>query len=400
MAGRHLSIYLLKEILGKSYFYNNVKIHSSMKVVQLSSVHYVFDNRIFNKITKSLVNNGYDVDLLIQHTKDEVVEGVNIIALPKVTGKLPRLFKVLPVLFKKVLDYPPKTIFHFHDPELIPVGLVLKFFGYKVIYDIHEDVITDIEQKNYLNPLQKKITNLVLKQLEKEAHKKLITIIAEKYYVERFPDAIEVLNYPILSWAKDFVVERGSPNQVLYTGSITEDRGAYIHVGILNYMDENELSGINLIGSCNPDLYEKLIESVGEDKSRLFMNGDGKSVPFKSIIESYSNTDWIAGLAIFPKTKHYSRKRLTKLFEYMAAGLPIIYTDFSAWKNFLEPLNVGIAVNPEDSIAIKEAIMRLKKEDTIRMQMSKNGKKAVSIKYNWAKEEEKLLTLYNNLTTA
>ncbi|MBO6621882.1 MAG: glycosyltransferase [Balneola sp.] len=371
-----------------------------MKVVQLSSVHYVFDNRIFNKISKSLVNHGYDVDLLIQHTKDEVVEGVNIIALPKVKGKLSRLFKVLPALFKKALEYPSKTIFHFHDPELIPVGLLLKFFGYKVIYDIHEDVITDIEQKYYLGPLQKKISTLVLKKIENEAHKKLITIIAETYYVERFPDAIEVLNYPTLNWAKDFDVDRESPNRVLYTGSITEDRGAFIHVNILNYMDENELSGINLIGSCNPALYKRLIESVGEEKSRLFMNGDGKSVPFKSIIKSYSKADWLAGLAIFPKTKHYSRKRLTKLFEYMAAGLPIIYTDFSAWKNFLEPLNVGIAVNPEDSTAIKQAILRLKTEDALRLQMSENGKKAVRNIYNWAKEEEKLLTLYNNLTKA
>lgn len=371
-----------------------------MKVVQLSSAHYVFDNRIFNKISRSLVKSGYDVDLLIQHTQDEIVEGVNIIALPKVSGKLGRPLKVIPALLKKAIEYPPKTIFHFHDPELIPVGLLLKFFGYKVIYDIHEDVITDIEQKYYLSSIQKKISILVLKKLENEAHKKLTTIIAEKYYAERFPNAIEVLNYPTLGWVKDHIVERKSPDRLLYTGSITEDRGAYLHVGILNYLERNEIAGINLIGSCSPNLYRKLIKSIGKQVSRLTLNGDGKSVPFESIAESYFDTDWVAGLAIFPKTKHYSRKRLTKFFEYMAAGLPIIYTDFPSWKDFLEPLNVGIAVDPKDSVAIKKAILRLTKDDELRLQMSENGKKAVRNIYNWAKEEEKLLTLYNNLTKA
>ena len=369
-----------------------------MKVVQLSSAHYVFDNRIFNKISKSLVNNGYDVDLLIQHTKDEVVDGVNVIALPKVSGKLGRPFKVIPSLFRKVIEYPSKTVFHFHDPELIPMGLLLNFFGYKVIYDIHEDSITDIEQKNYLNPLLKKISTIVLKKLESLAHKKLNTIIAEEYYSERFPEAIEVLNYPSLNWAKNFVVKRDSPDRLLYTGSITEDRGAYYHVSILNYVDESELSGVSLVGSCNPELFKKLIKNISKEERRLELNGDGKSVPFDKIIKSYSKADWLAGLAIFPKTRHYSRKRLTKFFEYMAAGLPIIYSDFPEWKAFLEPLNVGISVNPERPEEVVQAISSLKRSPELRTQMSNNGQKAVSLNYNWEREENKLFELYESLT--
>ena len=61
------------------------------KVVQLSSVHISSDTRIFHKICKSLVNNGYEVDLIIQHTKDEIVDGISIIALPIATNKIQRL---------------------------------------------------------------------------------------------------------------------------------------------------------------------------------------------------------------------------------------------------------------------------------------------------------------------
>ena len=54
-----------------------------MKVCILTSVHPPFDTRIFHKQAKSLVKGGYDVTLITKHDKDEVVDGVKIVALPR-----------------------------------------------------------------------------------------------------------------------------------------------------------------------------------------------------------------------------------------------------------------------------------------------------------------------------
>ena len=51
--------------------------NTNLKIGFLTSVHPPFDTRIFHKEAKSLLKAGYDVTLVAQHEKDEIVEGIN-----------------------------------------------------------------------------------------------------------------------------------------------------------------------------------------------------------------------------------------------------------------------------------------------------------------------------------
>src|SRR6266852_8296265 len=120
--------------------YNSVQ--RERRVCVLTSVHSPFDVRIFHKECKALVQAGYRVSMVAPHEEDMVVEGVAIRAVPRSRRRIWRMTgTALHVLRKALAEQ--ADVYHFHDPELIPVGLFLRACGKKVVYDIHEDVPQD-----------------------------------------------------------------------------------------------------------------------------------------------------------------------------------------------------------------------------------------------------------------
>ena len=66
----------------------------------LTSVHPPFDDRIFHKEATTLVKAGYNVALIAQHEKDEIVDGIRIVSLPKPKNRFRRMTKVACRLFR------------------------------------------------------------------------------------------------------------------------------------------------------------------------------------------------------------------------------------------------------------------------------------------------------------
>jgi glycosyltransferase involved in cell wall biosynthesis len=85
------------------------------------------------------------------------------------------------------------------------------------------------------------------------------------------------------------------------------------------------------------------------------------------------------------------------MFEYMAAGLPVIASNFPLWKEIIEGNHCGIYVNPLKPKEIAKAIEYLIKHPKEAKRMGENGRKAVLEKYNWENESKKLLKIYEEL---
>ena len=116
-----------------------------------------------------------------------------------------------------------------------------------------------------------------------------------------------------------------------------------------------------------------------------------------SLLESYKKDTLLAGLILFPEECQYKDREPTKIFEYMAAGLPIICSNFPIWKNIVERNNCGICVDPLNSKEILDAINYISKNPDRAAIMGCNGREAVREIYNWAIEEKRFLVLYQKI---
>lgn len=370
-------------------------MNKKAKVVHITTVHSWQDPRIFLKECRSLAKNGYEVHLITPDGIDEIRDGVHIHKLKyQPANRFLRFLKAPANIFEQALSLEPNII-HFHDPELIPAALKInnKNDAVSVIHDIHEDNITAIEQREYLPAFIKPLVKKVVQYYENRASKELYTIIAEKYYEKRFPEAVPILNYLDLGWIEEKNFEEERYPGIIYTGNVREERGALNHAKILSYTEDVELWNI---GRCTSALYHKMETAAGSGKDRLIVEGLDEYVPFNTIIEKYKSRNWLAGLAIFPYSEHVKEKQLTKFFEYMAAGIPIIYSNFKAWRELLDPLDVGIAVDPDNEKEIDNAVKLLKSDHDLWKRKSLNGQNKVD-HFSWDEEENVLINFYESL---
>ena len=88
---------------------------------------------------------------------------------------------------------------------------------------------------------------------------------------------------------------------------------------------------------------------------------------------------------------------VTKLFEYMMMGLPVVCSDSLEWKKIISKYNCGICVDPNNDDEIVDAINYLLNNPKEAKKMGQNGRLAVETEYNWETQKTVLYDLYNNI---
>jgi len=365
------------------------------KVIHLTTVHSPFDVRIFHKECKTLAKAGYEVFLIAQHDREEVVAGVHIIPLPKLRKRLYRLL-FLPIRVLSVALKIKASIYHFHDPELIPIGLILKLLDKKVIYDVHEDVSEQIMSKAYIPKSFKKMISLGFNLIEKNLARFFDYVITTTDFIKsKFSKynrkVIDIKNYILKEYIKNTTNKLSELNDfiLIFAGGIYKERGILEGVKACNIIRETPVRFL-LFGEIDPTYYSEIknIDTLG----RMDYKG---ILPYEKVLVEITKAD-IGFICDYPLKRHMKGLPV-KLFEYMAAGLPVIASNFPLWKEIVEGNNCGICVNPLDPEEIAEAIRYLIEHPDEARKMGENGRRAVLEKYNWEKESEKLLRLYEEL---
>jgi glycosyltransferase involved in cell wall biosynthesis len=118
-------------------------------------------------------------------------------------------------------------------------------------------------------------------------------------------------------------------------------------------------------------------------------------VPFEQIGDSLKRAavGWVPWQPVPKNEKNVP----TKLFEYMAYGLPIVTGDLLSTRRFVQDGENGYRVAADDPQAHAEAIVRLLRNPELAQALGRNGQELVRTQYNWDAMEPRLLTLYQEL---
>ena len=367
----------------------------TIKVCHVTSAHTRYDVRIFEKECTSLSKNGYDVYLVVNDDKeDEIKNGVHIVStrfLPR--NRKERIIDSMSHIVAKAKSIDAE-IYHFHDPELMRVFSKLKNDKCKMIFDAHEDTQKQIMDKEWIPLLLRKIVSSTFGAYQKGKMKKydaLITVtpqIAEK--LKKYNNNVHIVtNYPILSQNKGFKESVQDERYVFFAGGISEQ---WCHETIINALENKNGLRYKLAGSADDKYLEKLKQCKGWGNVDFL----GK-IKHSEVEDIYRGA--IAGMAVNECTQIKGEGTLgnTKLFEIMAASVPVICTDYRLWKEIIENNECGICVESHNSNQIADAINYLANNPDTARTMGENGRKAVEEKYNWDTQSKILLELYNSL---
>jgi glycosyltransferase involved in cell wall biosynthesis len=365
------------------------------KICMLSSVHPALDTRIFHKEAESLARAGYDVTIVGRHERDEVVDGIRIVALAAPRNRIERVTRSAWNAYRMALRV-DADLYHYHDPELIPVGFLLRLHGKKTVYDVHEDVPRQLLSKHYLPWIMRQAMSLAASIVEWLAARCVSAIVAATPPIaERFPAAktITVHNYAIVD---ELVVARPTPYAerlpaFVYPGVIAEVRGIEEMLRALELLGRDMNVRLDLAGEFVPPEFRQALQALPGWRHVKYHGSVGR----KELARLMG--DARCGLVLHRPIPNEVDAQPIKLFEYMGAGLPVIASDFRPLRKIIDAEQCGLVVDPSDPEAIAAAMRWVLTHPIEAEAMGRNGRRAVVERYNWEAEGTKLLALYGKI---
>ena len=372
------------------------------KVCHLSSAHAPNDTRIFHKQCASLAKAGYQVSFVVKAKDAQSVgcttqKGVQVIQVPvDSSSRLKRMLFGAKAVYQKALEV-DADIYEFHDPELLPYGLKLAKKGKKVIFDSHEDYPTQIMEKEWIPTLLRRMISSAYRAYETHVVKQLDAVLfpCTKNGINIFENRAK--RVVILSNA--VMLEEMTPPQqevqkpgdtICCTGSLTYQRG------ITHLIRAAHQAGVKLIlaGQYSSEEYRKELEAMPEYSCVEYLGYIGRQELAQVYARSSIGMSTILNVGQYASLDNFP----TKVYEYMAAGLPVIVSDYPFMRRSVQQDDFGIAVDPADVQAVAQAIRAILSDPQRAQQMGENGRQAVLQKYNWDIELKKLLELYDSLS--
>jgi len=358
-------------------------IKKSDHVVHVTTGHTFDDTRVFRKQCVSLAKAGYQVTLVVPNEKSLPLNGVAIKAIRPTRSRFYRIF--LSPWSAFYLSWMERgDVYHLHDPNLIPIGLIFKILGKKVIFDSHENYVADISAKEWIPLRMRSFISKLYEVLESFAVSKFDAVVTvnEATFV-RFTHTAKsnvlIKNYPIIS-------------EITPLGDNSKNLD-FVWVGMISPIRScHQLDAAFSEVSANLDIIGTPIDFSPKSGNINLLGSMDQSAAFSTA------SDYLAGIVTYLPEPNSIDALPNKLFEYMSLGLPVIASNFPHWVRLIEDTGCGICVDPESVSEICDVLNWFLIHPEEAKKMGDRGKKEVLEKFSWKSEEIKLLKMYKEVS--
>ncbi|MFN2448966.1 MAG: glycosyltransferase family 4 protein [Candidatus Baltobacteraceae bacterium] len=372
-----------------------MQIRAKRKVAHLTSVHPASDTRIAYRECRSLAEAGYEVVLIAAGEAPALPPGVRLRSVPAPANRFERMTRTIWNVYRAALDE-RADVYHFHDPELMGVGLALRARGAQVVFDVHEDIPRDIVDKPWIPNVLRAPLSMCSAVVLRLMHRWYSGIVAATPAIaRRFPHrrTVVVANYPRLdelpaASASSF---ENRPRAAIYLGAITELRCIEEMLAALCSRAIAQNIHLRLAGRFESDRLEQRVRAM-PGWTKVEYLGFCRRADVARAFEGAR-----VGLLLFRPAANHEEAMPTKLFEYLGAGLPVVISDTMRCSDIVRDHECGIVVKPNDVDAIARAMTFLVENPVAAQAMGERGRRVVMERYQWSSEASKLKQLYADI---
>lgn len=322
-------------------------MHTGKKIIAIASVlKPVNDPRMLLKLASTLAADTYKLHVIGQPSPVHV-DGIYAHHLPQLRRiSIGRLLAPLKVLRIVLRIRPHVLIITTH--ELLWAGAIAKLMlRCRLIYDIQENYFANIlYTQAFPSPLRPLLAFYV--RLKETLLSFLVDrfLLAERSYENELPFARKrsvVLENKALRSSVFPRQHEKKHIQLIFTGTLDDNTGVFDAIALAGRLHEiSQDIRLKIIGFCSRAVVLQRIREAIARNSWLELEGGDVFVPHERIMREIATADF--GIIAYPINASTAGSIPTKLYEYLAAGLPILLFEHPPWEALCREFQACIIV--------------------------------------------------------
>lgn len=369
-----------------------------MKILAITPYFYPEGSGLENyafQIYKELVKNGHQVTGISLSKKNllEKVEGLKVIrkkygfVVSNTPVRLRLLFDILRILKTQEFD-----LIHAHTP--VPyaadmAALASKIKKIPLIITYHASSLT--KGMPIIDLIAKAYQFFEYFTLRRAAKIVAVASNTKEGILGKWKSKTEVIT-PGVDLKTYYRLHNSSrvKNKILFAGSLEKSahwKGVDVLLkAVSEVKKESEDIKLNIAGAGSSiEHYQKMARELNIENNVFFL---GRLDSHKLCIEYQTS------MAVIVPTINEAEGCPTVMFEAGACGTPIVASRIAGIPDIIKDGFNGLLVNPNDPVELKDAIIRILKDERLGQTLGNNGYKLVKGKYTWDKIADKYAQLY------